>query len=163
MVWQHVISWRWTGDKPLHESIMILLNAVWCRYNSQFSSKSIQKTLHSSPIGARYGVSFVGKNPALYSASVTAVVSSQRTQDAKITSLWHQNDVAFWRHNDVIITYCVRWDVILDPTIKASCNVDRSHHETHIYKTNMFIELTSDTLGLPTNYQYQAVDGGFCG
>ena len=33
---------------------------------------------------------------------------SQRAHDAKITSLWRQNDVAtsFWRHNDVIIASC---------------------------------------------------------
>ena len=35
----------------------------------------------------------------------------QRTQDAMITSLLRQNDVAtFWRDNDVIITSCARWD-----------------------------------------------------
>ena len=39
------------------------------------------------------------------------LLHSQRTHDAKITSLWHQNDVAtsFWRHNDVIIASCARW------------------------------------------------------
>ena len=36
---------------------------------------------------------------------------SQRTRNAKITSLWRRNDVAtsFWRHHDVIIASCARW------------------------------------------------------
>ena len=36
---------------------------------------------------------------------------SQRTHGAITTSLWCQNDVAtsFWRHNGVIIAWCVRW------------------------------------------------------
>ena len=38
-------------------------------------------------------------------------MSSQRTHDAKITSVWCQNDVAtsFWRHDDVITALCDRW------------------------------------------------------
>ena len=36
---------------------------------------------------------------------------THRTHDAKITSLWRQNDAAtaFWCHNEVIIAFCVRW------------------------------------------------------
>ena len=38
--------------------------------------------------------------------------TTQRAQDAKITSWWRQNEVvtSFWRHNDVIIASCARWE-----------------------------------------------------
>ena len=41
---------------------------------------------------------------------LTPQKANQRTHDAKITSLWHQNDIStsFWRHNDVIIASCAR-------------------------------------------------------
>ena len=37
-------------------------------------------------------------------------IYTQRSHDAKITSLWRQNGVttSFWRHNDVIIASCAR-------------------------------------------------------
>ena len=37
---------------------------------------------------------------------------NQRTHDAIMMSLLHQNDVAtsFWRNNDVVISSCVRWE-----------------------------------------------------
>ena len=46
---------------------------------------------------------------------------SQRTHDAKITSLWRQNNVAtsFWRHNDVIIASCARWDELGCASLQA--------------------------------------------
>ena len=39
---------------------------------------------------------------------------SQRAHDPIITPLRRKNDVAmsFWRHNDVIIAPCVRWDLV---------------------------------------------------
>ena len=41
--------------------------------------------------------------------------SLEKWEDAKLTSLWRQNDVAasLWSHNDVIIASCVRWVLYL--------------------------------------------------
>ena len=45
----------------------------------------------------------------------------QLTNDAIITSLWRQNDVAtsFRRHNDVIIASCVRWHALQTDIVKS--------------------------------------------
>ena len=45
-----------------------------CGIHGQLPPESPQKTSHSSPVRARYGVCFVGSDPDLYSASVTAVM-----------------------------------------------------------------------------------------
>ena len=44
-------------------------------------------------------------------------INSQRTRDAIITPLLHQNDVAtsFWRYNDVVIASCARWVAMRPP------------------------------------------------
>ena len=61
----------------------------------------------SRDVGLRWVMSFK-------TMSYIATVPAQRTHDVMITSLLRQNDVAmsFWRNNEIIITPCVRWQVI---------------------------------------------------
>ena len=63
----------------------------------------------------------------------------QRTRDAKITSLWRQNDVAtsFWRHNDVIIASCARW-VRLSVDDHISRYVNRSANPPHLIECEWY-------------------------
>ena len=53
---------------------------LWC---GQFPPKVSQKTHHSSPVRARYGVSFVDSFSDLYSAPVTAVMYAISYHDFK--------------------------------------------------------------------------------
>ena len=45
-----------------------------CRYNAVHFLKKLRKVPHSSPVRAKYGVSFVGSAPDWYSASVPAMM-----------------------------------------------------------------------------------------
>ena len=55
--------------------------------------------------------SWIWANPQIISSQTTHTKVSQRTHDAKTTSLWRQNDVAtsHWGHYDVIIASCACW------------------------------------------------------
>ena len=62
----------WHCDIP---PVIFLQNTVWCRYiTHQFSWKPSQKTPHSLPVRARYGMSFVGSHSDIYYAMGSAVI-----------------------------------------------------------------------------------------
>ena len=64
---------------------------------------------------------------------------AQRTHDVNITSLWRPNYVmtSFWRHSDVIIAPCIRWDL---PPVSQSYTV---YMETEICEwMEIWIRLT---------------------
>ena len=80
-------------------NIMRRIKAEEDRFLQQCGQTSLHKTLVS--------------NTNLHTCT-GAYHRSQRTRGAIIASLLRQNDVmtSFWRNNDVIITSCVRWDMV---------------------------------------------------
>ena len=105
--------WEWINNFIPHSTGHLIIYP-WCDRIFKRPLKSSEWELLVQPVKK-----ILWKRQFRFSAwrktDFTGFTASQRAHDAITTSLLRQNDVAtsFWRHNDVIITSCVRWDTDL--------------------------------------------------